>query len=44
MKMKNCFGCGYHKMEKDSKGIPYHYCNDRDCKVDPHDPICNYDN
>ena len=43
MRMRNCFGCGYHKMEKDSKGISYHYCSDRDCRVDPHEPECNYD-
>jgi len=30
-------------MEKDSKGVPYHYCSDRDCRVDPHEPECNYD-
>lgn len=43
MKIRNCFGCGYHKLEKDSKGTPYHYCSDRDCRVDPHEPECNYD-
>ncbi len=43
MKMRNCFGCGYHRIMKDSKGNSYHYCNDRDCEVDPHEPECNYD-
>ena len=43
MRMKNCFGCGYHRLEKDKNGIPYHYCNDRDCRIDPHEPECNYD-
>lgn len=42
MRVNNCFGCGYHKLEKDKKNIPYHYCNDLDCTVDPHDPACNY--
>lgn len=41
--MRNCFGCGYHKVLKDNKCRPYHYCSDRDCRVDPHEPECNYD-
>lgn len=42
MKVKSCFGCGYHKIMKDARR-PYHYCEDRDCRVDPHEPECNYD-
>lgn len=42
MKMSNCFGCGYHRV-KMAGNIPYHYCADRDCRVDPHEPECNYD-
>jgi len=41
--MRDCFGCGYYKILKDNKGIPYHYCSDRDCRVDPYEPECNYD-
>lgn len=34
--MKNsCYGCSYYKDEE-------HYCNDRDCMIDPYDPECNY--
>lgn len=37
--MKNsCINCGRYK-ELDGR----HYCNDRDCTVDPYDPECNYD-
>ena len=41
MKVTNCFHCGFHKLLKDEKGIPYHYCSDRRCKINPHEPECN---
>lgn len=34
----NCFGCGYLQKEEDA----CYYCNDRDCRVDPYEPECNY--
>ena len=31
------------KKETREDGSIRHYCNDRDCTVEPHDPECNYD-
>jgi hypothetical protein len=39
----SCFYCGYYKEEKRANGTTRHYCNDKDCTVDPYDPECNYD-
>ena len=39
MRTTNCFGCGYLQKEEDAR----YYCNDRDCRVDPYEPECNYD-
>lgn len=42
--MRNsCFSCGYYREEKREDGSIRHYCNDRDCTVDPCEPECNYD-
>ena len=39
----SCHSCGYYREEKKSNGTIRHYCNDRDCTVDPFEPECNYD-
>lgn len=42
--MRNsCFSCGYYREEKREDGSIRHYCNDKDCTVDPCEPECNYD-
>ena len=38
----SCHSCGYYRKEKYSNGTVRHYCNDRDCTVDPYDPECQY--
>ena len=43
MRKRCCFYCGYYKKETREDGSIRHYCNDRDCTVEPHDPECNYD-
>jgi hypothetical protein len=43
MRKRSCFYCGYYKKETREDGSIRHYCNDRDCTVEPHDPECNYD-
>ena len=39
----SCFHCGWYREEKRANGTIRHYCNDKDCTVDPYDPECNYD-
>lgn len=43
MRKRSCFYCGYYKKETREDGSIRHYCNDRDCTVEPHDPECNYE-
>ena len=43
MRQRSCFYCGYYRKETREDGSIRHYCNDRDCTVEPHDPECNYD-
>lgn len=40
MGYSNCCYCGYYHKEKRSDGSIRHYCNDRDCTVDPYEPEC----
>ena len=39
----NCFYCGWYKEIKQADGSIRHYCNDRDCTVDPCEPECQYE-
>ena len=41
MRRSNCFYCSYYRKEKRANGSIRHYCNDRDCTVDPYEPACN---
>lgn len=40
MRRSNCFYCSYYCKEKRTNGSIRHYCNDRDCTVDPFEPEC----
>ena len=41
--MRNsCLSRGYYRKEKRTDGSIRHYCNDRDCTVDPCEPECNF--
>ena len=42
MYRNSCYGCSYYKKETRINGSIRHYCNDKDCTVDPYDPECNY--
>ena len=40
MRRGYCHGCSYCKLIPESDFV---YCEDKDCKVDPYEPDCNYD-
>lgn len=42
MKRGYCYGCSYFQ-ELDYTGKEWNYCSDKDCRVDPTEPDCNFD-
>ena len=41
MRRGYCHGCSYFKEMENGEII--NYCNNKDCRVDPYEPECNYD-